>query len=112
MIKAKELRSGNYLQGEPFTHHRLGLHSDGITIISAYGIYLIETGKYKVEPIPLTKDDWIKLGEETDMLCDKIGFVIFKNGYTYQFIYSDYPYKHQLQNLYFALTREELTIKE
>ena len=64
-------------------------------------------------PIPLTEDRWIELGNlNKDMLVDKSGFVIFKNGYAYQFVFNDYPFMNQLQNLYFDLTRKELTITQ
>jgi hypothetical protein len=40
---------------------------------------------------------------------NKVMFDLFKNG---EFIHSELKHVHQLQNLYFALTGEELTIKE
>ncbi len=125
-MKANELMPGNYLQGEPFTHHRLGLHSDGVTIISSYGIYLIETGKYKVEPIPLTEEWRLKLGfirtgmsirlkiGNTGMeLCwydgeDKIRLQTIKSGFTIPIKIKNEV--HIIQNLFFSLTNTELMI--
>jgi len=66
--------------------------------------------EYSIEPIPLTEELWKKISEDDFILSDKSGFVIFKNGYAYQFIYSDYPYLHQLQNLYFCLCGKELEL--
>ncbi len=68
-----------------------------------------------IEPIPLT-EKWLldfgfkKFGKDTFYLGKvkihhrKRGFVIAKR-------YADINYVHQLQNLYFALTKKELTIK-
>ena len=69
------------------------------------------------KPIPLTEEWLLKFG------FDKIDFQFIKNGiklfpirdlyYRGNFpIKSDIKYVHQLQNLYFALTGEELTIKD
>lgn len=59
-------------------------------------------------PIVITNEDWQKIGQVDDVLCDVSGFVIFKKGYAYQFVYSDYKNWHDLENLYFALTNKEL----
>lgn len=61
-------------------------------------------------PIVITNEDWQKIGQVDGVLCDVSGFVIFKNGYAYQFLYSDYKHWHDLENLYFALTNKELSI--
>jgi hypothetical protein len=116
-MKASELRIGNsIMQDEDFvfvTYWRLKLIEDGVLI-------------YK--PIPLTEEWLLKLGfkyKEWD------NHFIIKNGDYFNSIkkYDDgwryntdeseatcyylttIKYVHQLQNLYFALTGEELTIK-
>ena len=61
-------------------------------------------------PIPLT-EEWKEKLKDTSMFTDKQGFVIFKNEYSYSFTWNEYPYVHQLQNLFFALTGLELEIK-
>jgi len=131
-MKATELRIGSLvfidLSGKPYvvdaiirdgtpsdTHCGFELYVEGIDY--DYAIY--------AEPIPLT-DDWLK----------KFGFsVTEKNGSMGHFkVYTNEPltfntnhgwwlrnapfdnerlmYVHQLQNLYFALTGDELTLKE
>lgn len=106
MIQAQDLRIGNW-------YNMSTKGNDNVHQITGKDIWEFELDPIDdiYYPIPLTEEDWKTLGEETDMLCDKSGFVIFKNGFAYQFIYTDYPYKHQIQNLYFALCGKELKIK-
>jgi hypothetical protein len=97
-MDAKELRVGNYV-----IHH----HNIGMDLFAQ-----IECGNdidmYKdFSPIPLN-EEWKEKLKNTPLFMDKIGFVIFKNGYTYSFIWEDYPFLHQLQNLYFTISGEEL----
>lgn len=65
-----------------------------------------------VFPIPLT-EEWLLKSDKLNefFMVDELGFVIFKNGYAHQFVRNDYKHVHSLQNLYFALTGEELTLK-
>jgi len=93
-----------------------------------------ETG---IVPIPLTEEWLIKFGFETEqknkslfiIKCDEyvmrvsvntfsgnlensyVWFVSVLTGYASRPVTIFYKYVHQLQNLYFALTGEELTIK-
>lgn len=69
------------------------------------------TNFYYTEPIPLTEEIKEQLNKNQNILIDKYGFVIFKNGYAYSFVFEDYPYLHLFQNLYFALKGKELTVK-
>lgn len=121
-MKAQELRIGNYVyQGSEYLN-------DKCTAYQIYNFELLEKGKTGVaeyykqwKPIPLT-EDWLK----------KFGFEKTSNNYlkansdffigiSFQFnaffMFDDEgPIKylkhvHQLQNLYFALTGEELKIK-
>jgi len=73
------------------------------------------------KPIPLTEEWLLKFGFERSGLYnvksqvyiyDEHGLV--DTGYEYRFNYTEMKlkYVHQLQNLYFALTGEELTISE
>jgi hypothetical protein len=86
----------------------------GLIVENSDGNYAIPSDKLK--PIPLTEEWLLKFG------FDKIDFQFIKNGiklfpirdlyYRGNFpIKSDIKYVHQLQNLFFALTGEELTIK-
>ena len=75
-----------------------------------------------VQPIPLTEEWLLKFGFEKTMswtyVKDLVGnlklvYYLGEKGWSIGFkSYSDFPnlkYVHQLQNLYFALTGEELT---
>ncbi|WP_347219308.1 hypothetical protein [Chryseobacterium sp.] len=129
-MEAKELRIGNYCQ------QFLGVGDDGAdykTIeIEANDIYRISgLINHEIEPIELTEEWLEKFGfeiEKSSTHCiafNEIGYEhelqldkefgtdencwnITKYGGGYRLVY----YVHQLQNLYFALTGEELTIKE
>lgn len=110
-MEAKELRMGNYVSQDGEEIHGLV----GLTI------HKFELNQIKLEPIPLTEDILLMCGFEQDVhnqfFYDKGQFSIKRN------IYSDketdyslcgnvscinFKYIHQLQNLYFALTGEEL----
>ena len=59
----KQLRIGNYLQGKPVSIPKLGIQSDGTTMITGHGIDVMERGiKTDLSPIPLTKELIAKLG--------------------------------------------------
>jgi hypothetical protein len=121
-MKANELRIGNY-----------GLNPiDNNNIVQLVAIYPDETTQWEwdgydgftstsiaMKPIPLT-EDWLKRFAQkqysyTTFYIEKVGWlelngdvwnVDFVDGYTIAQI----KYVHQLQNLYFALTGEELKI--
>lgn len=118
-MKANELRIGNWVE-QP---------NDGVTRVTAILNDLqikTETGyidKY-CRPIPLTEEWLLKFGFEK---ADEIYFIEFdvysmtikeyeKGKYILNpethFNYVDIEYVHQLQNLYFALTGQELELKE
>lgn len=132
-MEAKELRIGNLLQGEPIQNVNQGIYSDGVVEITAHGIFKIEHGNLNYTPIPLTEEWLLKLGfkvcswnrwgvitgydkqyiDDSDnhsifvyIEDKKLYFVLSGEGWK-----KEQKYVHQLQNLYFALTGEELTIK-
>ena len=95
IMKAEELRIGN-----------LVLVDGEITIVKGWMIHLIQiekTSNKKIEPIPLTEEWLIRFGFKKDM-------VLLTNSDGDNFYLSDFKieYVHQLQNLYFALTGNEL----
>lgn len=132
MIKANELRIGNLIEmpansGKPFWK-LLEIKEHGVI----YGLGW-ETGtaycKYDIpNPIPLTPewlercglikaikepdDSWQTWGNpHIDIAMAEGGFVLFirdVDGYYGQIVGKPMQYLHQLQNLYFALTGEEL----
>jgi hypothetical protein len=120
MINANELRIGNliYNQGKGISRR--------ITTVSGNIILERTKGKMKlIEPIPLTEEWLLKCGGidkdyTIEFKCKgkKIVFswfsreVISKNRHGWNSKkYKHIKYVHQLQNLYFALTNEELTMK-
>lgn len=126
MITPQELRIGNIVQGTPFSVPRLGMSSDGIQTIQAMGIVALEQALKRGEKspftgIPLTEEWLLKFGfvlnddggdmKGNDRFWSRPGFLgslsipNLKHSTTGLYI----RHVHQLQNLYFALTGEELT---
>lgn len=129
-MKANELRIGNLIMcnNELVSISDIGLLGNG------FGINMTHTCEYKylsnedkIEPIPLT-DEWlIKLGFDKDEVYNCI--VIYQNdiisldlefscnsktisigGYSCADEMDNCKYIHQLQNLYYALTGNELVL--
>lgn len=80
------------------------------------GCYYIK----QITPIPLTEEWLVKFGFEKQMFepCNTysknrilIDWRVVGNRFEEYFYKTEVKYVHQLQNLYFALTGEELTIK-
>jgi len=140
-MKVEELRKGNYILGcdETEIDRGNGIYEDveieEIVQFIGYdpfeGWFWTEGGdreEYRhFQEIPLTEDWLLRLGFEYVMCEDGIdGFA--RNGFAFiniqQFrmlvsgdeyavlIEHDIQYVHQLQNLYFALTGDELTLKK
>jgi len=110
-MKANELRIGN-----------LFVDKKTKTIINIIGLteqYITFSGHFKndwqAKPIPLTEEWLLKFGFKNlsiglfELIHNNvIGYRLSIEG---QYGYEEIKYIHQLQNLYFALTGEELTIK-
>lgn len=109
-MKANEFRIGNLIYLE------LGVPSLDIHTIVPYDLMVIERTGDKAIPIPLT-EEWLKKFGFYMIYYDKEKEINYKlNDFTLEqtdggFIYQKViiKYIHQLQNLYFALTGEELT---
>jgi hypothetical protein len=128
-MKATELRIGNYID---YTTER-----EIVTMQTTYEyIRLIHNGNKNFEPIPLTEEWLLKFGFEksdnefytetfkgdnksdyyfciriNDILCDLVICERVDEINNYDLICPKYINSvHQLQNLYFALTNEELTL--
>jgi hypothetical protein len=122
-MKATELRIGNYID---YTTER-----EIVTMQTTYEhIRLIHNGNKNFKPIPLTEEWLLKFGFEIDKdpetvfyeirfdkianykfcfcISRKIGFGIFY--YETNFSTTQIHSVHQLQNLYFAITNEELIL--
>jgi hypothetical protein len=122
-MKSNELRIGNFVLKAEITEEISSIHSDNTIRLkkgeSSKGCYHINL----IQPIPLTEEWLIKFGfkkpahswngkifhlSEWDLYPLNWCVVMDKNGAV---IVKKLKYVHQLQNLYFALTGEELTIK-
>ena len=112
-MKTTELRIGNYVNGiydeGEFIAEVLTVDSEGC-LLDANGIYELTSLKV-IKPIPLTEEWLVKFGFER---LGDISFPFIKsNDFENSETFSLYGIKHvhQLQNLYFALTGEELKTK-
>lgn len=134
MIKRAELRTGNLF------HNNLGaisilfvreIREDAIIGKELDGVFNGSFDEEDISGVPLTEEWMLKFGfenvdDEIDFsqwrINDDIPFQIFGNGsdkqepfkYAYEFNHEEktieIKYVHQLQNLYFALTGNELTL--
>ncbi len=127
-MTTKELRIGNLVQLDIiqlevnglFLSHFKARNKDGVEVNSAQD---------NITGIPLTEEwmlmlcgkkdedkyNYIHLDEENDiriyLAVDVRGIIVCKSDHCPLFRYKHIKNVHQLQNLYFALTGEELTIK-
>ena len=112
-MKANELRLGNWVM---FRNSETGLFENDLPIVEVQELLYIEDRTFDVEPIPLTNEWLVKFGfnKSTENVF-KILHTDNNFGFSVK-LYSSYAFKekiksvHQLQNLYFALTGEELKI--
>ena len=130
-MEAKDLRIGNYLQFKKSLIDVYGLHEEKTyNHIVEHNYFDNETED--IEPIPLTEEWLLKFGfVEKGIYFEKWKlriepFILTENIFCVRLItspifvvyiipyssieMSNIKYVHQLQNLYFALTNEELTI--
>lgn len=119
-LKANELRIGNLLYYDNEVKEICSIHSDNTIRFKdkekgSIGCFSVKTPLIK--PITLTEEWLLKFGyTEEDFETGKI-IIVTENNKLIGFIINKYSYSpvikyvHQLQNLYFALTNEELTIK-
>ena len=118
-MEAKELRIGNLITDKwskgkyPFTILSLGKSK-----CTYFGHQQFWAKYENLEPIPLTEEWLLKFGFKERK--NSIRYRYYKNRHSIE-LFSNYArmnysigfkYVHQLQNLYFALYGEELTIKE
>jgi hypothetical protein len=126
-IKASELRTKNYVQTDyEGILEVININSEGFDYIDARKPTFQALGRFPldcVKPIPLTEEWLLKFGFEKNSYWFKddnmlrFGLIDNKlhcsigndeNG----FLYNRINYVHQLQNLYFALTGQELEFKQ
>ena len=114
-MKASELRIGNWFNNGD---------SNYVVDSSWFCDYLGSLGEhFTVNPIPLTEEWLLKFGFEKKINDDDFDYWLkgefddtflceHADGFCYNFGFGhELKHVHQLQNLYFALTGEELTTK-
>ena len=110
-MKANELRIGNYID-----------YLGGIERVHALSFQDVCTNNHNYKPTPLTEEWLLKFGFEKDCLMSKcyalkdIEISEDKNNDLYLSLDGVWygvaiKHVHQLQNLYFALTGKELSLK-
>jgi hypothetical protein len=110
-MKASELRIGNFVKGKETNVYWTVEAIDSNSIFSHVKWRSLDA----FEPIPLTEEWLLKFGfekvAENDFILGKYSlyYLLYYDGYRVSEITPKYV--HQLQNLYFALTGEELIIK-
>ncbi len=125
MIKASELRPCN--MASTISEEPEIIVIDGIDAVeeTISGSGLLDVSVEDIEPIPLT-EEWLKMlgfeGKDSDWWTNgviELGYISQEEFYEAELTFPNMKwrrlelrYVHQLQNLYFALTGEELTIKE
>lgn len=131
-MEARQLRIGNLVHrfdigdGSQRTERVLELNSDKALCSGPFPVLMLYED---LQPIPLTEEWLLKFEFEKQSFTisdskvyehnSKIRifhrrdetFALSKDGMQSYVIKSDIKYVHQLQNLYFALTGEELTLK-
>lgn len=122
-LKASDLRIGNYVKFGKLFKKVVEISQDGFYVLDKDGTTLKSTWA-DLQPIPLTEDILLKCGFQKISTNYEKGFLLLwgnlKTG-TIDFVLIEphsnirhvtaLSYLHQLQNLYFALTNEELEIK-
>ena len=128
MIKATELRIGNWVNcrmGRDVKVHGIESNWDYVWLNHLNGAGVYKDNVDDIDPIPITEDWLLKFGfvEEFPLTWNKvrnyhqIGLIKFNEFWTvsiagtFGMIEVKYKHIHQLQNLYFALTGEELEEK-
>ena len=116
-MEAKELKLGNFVKlihGEKPFNVVLSINEEYISVDEITFDY---TERIEVEPIEITKDWLLKFGfkrSENDSWFDKDFISISKSNNVSIFLKEWFKldvkikYVHELQNLYFALTKKEL----
>lgn len=137
-MKASELRLGNWVTTTErdceCDYQAIGIGEDFVDLHHPYKcdpfkeVYGVEISSLR--GIPLT-EEWLEkfgfdsrpykdgyIGKDvgnTDFVLRKPDTLYVKHNYAFEFCgfkYTELEYVHSLQNLYFALTGEELTLKE
>ncbi len=124
-MKANELRIGNYVEYRDERNKVCAILRNHIKIEGLKGSLSLSD----VKPIQLTEEWMLKLGFEKEFFIDDLPIYLEKKARLETLLLDEYlyvnkrmpeepwttlrkiKYVHELQNLYFALTGEELTLK-
>lgn len=115
MVKANEIRIGNWIE---FDNRFFEIHTISEVFptlnTAEFGIGVVDWNNIK--PIELTEEILFKCGFKEDDLFYHKDDIIISNFYEDFLTLDGYDcskirYLHQLQNLYFALTNQELNIE-
>lgn len=115
-MDARELRIGNYIQyfGNVVQVEGIVNESNGFGLQLNGGDFA-SINSNSLEPIPLTEEWLVKFGFDSCKSPNKdiqVGIVENEMSFVWRgFVLKKIQHVHQLQNLYFALTGEELTLK-
>jgi len=124
-MKASELRIGNLVYGvSDRIETVIGLTENTITAyVGKLSGSKMESSEKDYSPIPLSEKWLLKFGfiqtpltYDREKLCISISGIQYDNGRTYfnswAILERQPKYVHELQNLYFSLTGEELMIQQ
>lgn len=121
-MKAQDLRIGNLVEIKDLKHAPKTWQVEGVGNLVQLGgqLWSIE----ELKPIPLTEEWLERFGfeqkDKSEDWVDNVGYMeLGLNGDGYVMLERSYYhasqillYVHQLQNLYYAISGEELTVKE
>lgn len=126
-MKAADLKIGNYyeISGHKYNSDHNGIYRMSEDLMMEAFAGLSDNGVFTINAIPLTEEWLLKLGfgkhytEATEWSIENPSFVIEEGPKGYHFTGGEgihfsraIKYVHDLQNLFYALTGEELTIIE
>lgn len=125
-MRPKDIRLGNYIQWDDDSKEIIQVESIERGEEETKNMYFVNGGWIEdFLPVPISEDWLIKFGFTKDKTDNyfyghptyKTFYPIYKRGESFGFnglglSVKEFKYIHQLQNLYYSLTSEELTIKE
>jgi hypothetical protein len=129
-MKASELRLGNFLQSDTNIIKIVGVVKKDIYYYhNKKNLYVLELNNLNFQPLELTEEWLLRMGfekKENGLFTKKLEYIYNSIKYCEDYkiwIYynddndaacnsiADLNFVHELQNLYFALTKKELTMK-
>jgi len=116
MVKATELRIGNYVWGGSDRHEQIAEIFRERVVTSFRGNLLNVSDYEDISPIEITQEILIKSGftyiKSNKLEHDELGqFISQGNGFYMTEVLPEMKYVHQLQNAFYAFTGKEIEIK-